>query len=603
VFSLTAAVLAAGSARGAEPTLETPRETRELATGWRFQIDAHDQGEKELWFDPSLDRSLWSPVAVPRAWDTFDESLRGFEGVGWYAVTLDGSWARPEKLQRLIFGRVMYHTRAWLNGEFLGEHIDGYLPFTFEVTGKLKASNNQLVLRVDNRPRIEWMPSAKQIEWVQYGGILQPAWLETRGKVAIANVAVRAVPQGEGASLSCTIEIEAHENADDVKFRLGVAGEESSTRTVSIAARTGAAARHEISLPMQRAEVWSPESPKLYTLAATLERGGVVLDRMNTEFGVRTIEARGRQLLLNGKPLRVRGVNRYDEYGRLGPNPPGPLVEAELRLMKQVGINLIRTHYPQSPQFLSLCDQLGILFLEELPINWWGVEWFGKEGVVQKESILDQALPMLETMIRRDRNHPCIIIWSMANESKTDTEVGIKVMRTLIKRTRDLDRSRLVTFVTDQAAVKDHRAFSDADLVAINMYPGSLGRPLADHIDQLDDRARKPAEANLRHRLAAFPDKPMLVTEWGAMGFRTIRGDAASTEDFQAAYITKAWEAISGNPEVSGGVLWSWADYYHHRQFQSLGAFGPFGVVSVDRQPKAALKSLAKAYGGNLALR
>jgi beta-glucuronidase len=92
----------------------------------------------------------------------------------------------------------------------------------------------------------------------------------------------------------------------------------------------------------------------------------------------------------------------------------------------------------------------------------------------------------------------------------------------------------------------------------------------------------------------------MLVTEFGAMGFRTIRGDAAWSEDFQAAYITKVWEAIAGNSDASGGVLWSWADYYHRRHFLALGAFGPFGVVSVDRQPKAALKALAKAYGGSL---
>jgi beta-glucuronidase len=600
VFLLAATVFATESARGAQPPSKAPRDERELATGWRFQIDAHDIGENEHWFEASFDRSQWCSVEVPGAWDTFDESLRGFEGVGWYAVTLDGSWAQPERVQHLTFGRVMYHTRTWLNGELLGEHIDGYLPFSFDVTKKLTGSNNVLVLRVDNRPRIDWMPAAKQIEWVQYGGILQPVRIETRRKIAITSVAVRAVPQGEGASLACTLEIEARENADDVVLRVGIVGDEERAQTLTIAARTGAAARHEINLTMPRAQVWSPESPNMYNLATTLEHGGVVIDRMSTEFGVRTIEARGRQLLLNGKPLKVRGVNRYDEYGRFGPNPPWPLVEADLRLIKRVGVNLIRTHYPQSPRLLSLCDQLGILFLEELPINWWGVEWFGREGADQKESILDQALPMLETMIRRDRNHPCIIIWSMANESKTDTEVGIKVMRTLIKRTRELDRSRLVTFVTDQASVKDHRAFSGADLVAINMYPGSLGRPLADHIDQLDERARKPAEANIRNRLAAFPDKPMLVTEFGAMGFRTIRGDAASTEDFQAAYITKIWEAIAGNPDLSGGVLWSWADYYHRRHFQSLGAFGPFGVVSVDRQPKAALKALARAFGGSL---
>ena len=100
--------------------------------------------------------------------------------------------------QRLKFGRVMYHTRAWLNGEYLGEHIDGYLPFAFDITGKLTRPANQLVLRVDNRPRIDWLPAAKQIEWVQYGGILQPVRLETRGKIAMANLAIRAVPQGVG---------------------------------------------------------------------------------------------------------------------------------------------------------------------------------------------------------------------------------------------------------------------------------------------------------------------------------------------------------------------------------------------------------------------
>ena len=329
----------------------------------------------------------------------------------------------------------------------------------------------------------------------------------------------------------------------------------------------------------------------------TLEQGGRVIDRVAERFGVRSIEARGRQLLLNGRPLQVHGVNRYDEYGRFGPNPPWELVEEELRLMKRTGINLIRTHYPQAPEFLALCDRMGILFLEELPINWWGVEWFGKEGVEQKLSILDQALPMLETMIRRDRNHPCVILWSMCNESRTETEVGIEVMRRLIARTRELDRTRLVTFVTAPGSVIQHQAYEDADLVATNMYPGSLAAPLADQVGQLDERARKPAEEHLRNELAAFPDKPLLITEFGAMGFHGMRGEAASTEDFQAAYIAKVGEAIMANPDVSGGVLWSWADYYHRRNFQSLGAFGPFGVVTVDRQPKAALQALGKAFG------
>ena len=250
--------------------------------------------------------------------------------------------------------------------------------------------------------------------------------------------------------------------------------------------------RHELALTLDHADPWLPESPNLQELEVTLEHGGRLLDRVQQRFGIRSIEARGRQLLLNGRPLPVRGVNRYDEYGKFGPNPPRELVDEELRLMKRTGINLIRTHYPQAPWFLDLCDEMGILFLEELPINWWGVEWYGKEGVELNEGILDQALPMLETMIRRDRNHPCVIIWSMCNESKTDSEIGIKVMQRLIRRTKELDPTRLVTFVTAPGSVREHRAYSYADLVATNMYPGSLSGPLANHLSQLDELAASP---------------------------------------------------------------------------------------------------------------
>jgi beta-glucuronidase len=572
----TAAWPLSASASDAEDS--GPREVREIASGWHFQIDAHDLGEHERWYDPGHDRSDWREVEVPKAWDLFDEAMRNHEGVGWYSVTLDGSWSRPGKVQQLAFGRVMYHATVWLNGERLGEHIDGYLPFAFDITGKLKDSANLLLLRVDNQPRIEWPPAAKQIEWVQYGGILQPVRIETKGTIFLSDLAIRAVPNGGGASVSCTVEIHARENAGEVVLRVAVPGDERSARTVSLGLRAGMTSHQELTLTLERAAAWAPESPTLHTLVATLERAGQMIDRLEASFGVRTIAARGRQLLIN---------------------PPMNLIEDELRLMKKTGINLIRTHYPQAPEFLALCDRLGILFLEELPINWWGVEWFGKEGLVQDEHILDLALPMLETMIRRDRNHPCIIIWSMANESKTDNAVGIKVMRSLIHRTKELDSTRLVTFVTAPGSVREHRAYEDADLVGTNMYHGSLEAPYALHRNQLEEHARKPSEQHLRRQLAAFPDKPLLITEFGAVGIPGMRGDVPSTEDLQAEYIRAVWEAISAVPEVSGGVLWSWADYYHRRHFQSNGAFGAFGAVTIDRKPKAALKALAGMYGSD----
>ena len=574
-----------------------PRENREIASGWRFQVDVGDVGEHERWYDVGFGRSSWRAAQLPRAWDLLDEAMRGYEGIGWYAVTLDGSWARAGRAQHLSFGRVMYHAKVWLNGELLGEHVDGYLPFTFDIAGKLRSSDNHLVLRVDNRPRIEWPPAAKQIEWVQYGGILQPVRVESKALISISDLAVRAVPDGDGASVACTVELNGRVDPEDLVLRLAVLGNEPSARTLSVATRTGTSSRHELTLKLAQAKTWSPESPNLYTLVATLERGATVIDRLSSSFGIRTIVARGRQILLNGRPLKITGVNRYDEFGGFGPNPPMKLVTDELRLMKQTGINLIRTHYPQAPEFLDLCDRFGILFLEELPINWWGVEWFGKEGVVQDDQILDLALPMLEKLIGRDKNHPSVIIWSMANESKTDSAVGIKVMRALIGRTKALDPTRLVTFVTAPGSVREHRAYEDADLVATNMYFGSIDGTIAVHRNQLEERARRPSEEHLLRQIIAFPDKPLVITEFGAVGIPGMHGDVASTEDFQAAYIRTAWAAISGMPEVSGGVLWSWADYYHRRPFQANGPFGAFGAVTIDRRPKAALKALAEMYG------
>jgi beta-galactosidase/beta-glucuronidase len=152
-----------------ETRAQGPREVTEIKTGWRFQIVSRGLGEREHWFDADFDRSGWRDVEVPRAWDLLDEALNGYEGIGWYSVILDESWARSGNVQHLTFGRVMYHAKVWLNGEFLGEHVDGYLPFAFDVTDKLKRPVNHLVLRADNRPKIEWLPAAKQIEWVQYG--------------------------------------------------------------------------------------------------------------------------------------------------------------------------------------------------------------------------------------------------------------------------------------------------------------------------------------------------------------------------------------------------------------------------------------------------
>jgi beta-galactosidase/beta-glucuronidase len=596
LFSL-AACLAPGLLFGG-----VQRESVILAKPWHFQMDTDDLGEREQWYRPGFDYSAWSKVAVPRAWDLYGQGLWGYEGIGWYAVTLDSALARPGRVQRLHFGRVMYHTKVWLNGESLGENIGGYLPFEFDVTGKLGTNGaNVLVLRVDNRPRLQWLPAARNIEWVQYGGILQPVVLETTARTYVSDLAIDAVPQGGGASINCVVEVTSQEPTEqELTLRVRVEGAWNAAQTTRVRVPPGKTSVHRVSLSLARARLWSPRTPVLYTLRTELENSGKVVDTESSRFGVRKIEARGRQVLLNGELIRLQGVNRYEEYARYGPNAPQHLVIQDLRRMKRAGVNIVRVHFPQSPELLALYDQLGFLLMEEVTINWWGQGYSGTGEEVQRQDILTNAIPFLERMIRRDKNHPCVAIWSMCNESKTENEVGIAVMRKLIRRAKELDRTRLVTFVINNSDTLDHRAFEDADLVAFNVYLGGYQGKAAQHAAAVRELIGPGAEEHIRRQLSYWPDKPMLVAEYGTPGEPGIHGDVPYTEEYQAALIEAVGQAIQRCPDLAGGIVWSWADYYHRPNYIKYAAFGPYGVVTVDRRPKAAFKTLVNLYGGQL---
>ncbi|MCE5250539.1 hypothetical protein LLG96_10015 [bacterium] len=573
-----------------------------LNDNWHFQIDVNDIGEQERWYAGDFDRNAWTPVTVPGAWDCYDEALWGYEGIGWYATTIDLGDFDADKRTELIFNRVMYYSRVWIDGEYIGENIGGYLPFSFDVTDHLQpGKTSTLVLRVDNRPRIEWLPAAKRIEWMQYGGILQPVRLVGTSKTRIADLAVTAVPDKGGANVSCTVEISNTADTDNelvlsVEIE-GVTGQADTT--VNVHTGPGETTKVPVEISIEKAEAWSPDSPVLYTVTASLTHNGDIIDTVSDRFGIRAVTTNGTDILLNGIPVTIKGVNRYDDYDRMGPVVPTDVLRRELKLMKQVGINTIRVHYPQSPDLLSLYDEYGFMMIEEVPINWWGQDWWGRDGVNQSLEILDQAKPVLRKMVARDKNHPCVIIWSMANESKTNNDIGITVMRELIRLAKSLDKTRLVTFVAN-GDPREHRAFDEADIVCFNKYYGIFEGQLCRHTAQIDSFAYQPTVNILTLMRSYFGNKPIVITEFGARGIRTIHGDVYYSEDFQAAYISRIWDAIRSVHGISGGVLWCWADYYHRRDFFDYAVFGPYGVVSVDRKPKFSLDTLARMYGGTL---
>jgi beta-glucuronidase len=584
----------AGSAAHAGSTL--PRSIA-LTSGWRFQPDPLRLGDTQGWQRPGFDRHGWRTVPVPAAWDTYGAAMDGYEGVCWYAYELPADRIRADAWQRLRFGRVNHRATVWIDGEQVADDSTGYLPFETPATPRLNPAHAAwIVVRVENGTRYDWLPGTPTVEWVQYGGLLEPVELLSTPRVFLAHASVDARPQGADGVAHVVVEVE---NAGDAEFhgrvRVETAGQRAEVGVRAAPRRTGEAT---IDLKLPHARVWSPDTPALYDVVVRLNDGTRETDMIVDRFGVRSIETRGRQLLLNGQPLRIRGVNRYNELPGSGPVADAATIRADLRAVKAAGANFVRVHFPQPPATLDIADELGLLVMEEVPLNWWRASWHAPAPPeYRNDRIIDTAELALDRMVWRDINHPSIVIWSMANECRTYDSLGVHAMERLIRRAHTLDRSRLVTYAANRAYERN-AAFASADLVAVNLYFGMWDGDVAANLAELPARVRQPTAAELAGIARLFPDKPLLLSEFGTIGIAGSGGDVRFSEDYQAAYLAAVWQAVVDCPEVCGGVVWSWADYRHRRGFTNdfPTDFGPFGLVTLDRKPKSALSTMSRIW-------
>jgi len=536
-------------------------------------------------------------VSVPSAWDAYDATMDGYEGVCWYAYRLSAERIDARAWQRLRFGRANHRATVWIDGEKMAEDSLGYLPFELAATPRLRpGSPSWIVVRVENGVRYDWLPGTTTVEWVQYGGLLEPVELLTTARTFLSHVAIDARPDGGDAHVRVTVEVES---AVDTTFagRVRVeAGGQRAEAPVHVGPRKAGEATLELAIP--RAKPWSPEQPALHEMKVRLLDGAREVDAVTERFGVRSIEARGRELLLNGHPLRIRGVNRYNEFPGKGPVASEAAIRADLAAIKAAGANLVRVHFPQTPATLRIADELGLLYMQEVPLNWWRARWHPPAPPeYQNDRIVDSAELALERMVWRDVNHPSIVIWSMANECRTDDSLGVHAMERLLRRAHALDASRLVTYVANGSFSKQ-KAFALADLVAVNLYFGMWDGETAERRSDMEGRVHAPTAAALGEIAGLFPEKPILLSEFGTIGVPGAGGDTRFSADYQAAYVSSVWQAVRDRPEVCGGAVWCWADYRHRRGFTNdyPAYFGPFGLVTLDRQPKPALEALSRMW-------
>lgn len=476
------------------------RDARSLDGIWQARLDPDDIGQQEGWARPDapFDREL--PVPLP--WQAADPALRRYTGVVWYRRSFEVPPGWRDGTVAVRFGAVDYAARVWINGQEVGGHQGGYTPFELEIGDALRPDgSNTLTLRVEDPADVSELPHGKQGgRWyTPISGPWQTVSLLVRPAERV--LGLRCYPDaGRGV-----VRVDARCLVGDGVRRLELdvlesAGAEPVASGVALVSSEVQTARLELTVPRPR--LWEPATPHLYHLRATLwAPDGEVLDRGEERFGLRTVEARGGDLLLNGRPLYMRGALDQAYWpDTLYTVPADEEIEREIMLAKEMGLNLLRKHIkPEDPRYLDAADRLGMLIWAE-PANPTAFTPSAKDAV--RRDLLE--------MIARDFNHPSIVVWSLYNEDWglpalwSDPEKQAWLAE-LYREVKALDPTRLVCDDSGWAHV----------VTDVNDYHEYYGVPeRIGHLRQrLDFIARDPSD-NFAHGHIPVGE-PMLVSEFG----------------------------------------------------------------------------------------
>jgi beta-glucuronidase len=413
------------------------------------------------------------------------------------------------------------------------------------------------------------IPSAN-LDWFRYGGIHRPVWVEEiRGPGYVSSLQLTPVSEENKDTLRFRAElVNVSDSPLENSWTLYVQDQPVMSKEVRLAAGE----TRVIMFAKEMAEVrrWSPDQPQLYSVRLAFA-GDDLIDRV----GFREVRVSGHQILLNGQPLRIRGVNRHEDHPEWGFALPPHLMLRDLDVLKKMGANAIRgAHYPNDQRMLDLCDEQGILFLEEIPL--WG---FTKEQMIL-DIIQSRATAMLWAMIKRDINHPCIWAWSVLYECATDTPEGRMVTKDLIDTAREADPTRLVTFASWKNF--EDQCFDLVDVVCVNRLLGWYER----HVTWSEF---------LDHMRTKIGDKPLIVSVFGGggiLGYRTLEDDVYWSEEYQQRVLHDALAVFLAREDLMGFYVWQLMDTRADQRTEHVmrrpRAMNNKGLLDEYRRPKLA---------------
>lgn len=489
-------------------------------------------------------------------------------------------WAH--KVVRIEFEAVFHSATVWINGKPAGEHLrKGYTAFTFDISQLLSfGQRNSIAVKVNNSFDEHMLPRGHSSDWAHDGGIFRPARLLVTDRVYAERVDVDAHPDfgsgsaelsitaflrsaaGTPASGELTLRIVDDESGDIVGQQPGTPFRISQSGLVNVPFR----------YKLGGAKFWHFDHPNLYRLEL-VTRSAEGAHLFVTTFGVRRLEVREGAFYLNNEKVVLTGVERMaGSNPEFGMAEPLSWIEHDHRDLKYLNCIFTRVHWPQDKRVLEFCDRHGILMQEEVPA--WGPATFAGMSNQPDQDILQNGLDQLREMVARDRNHPCIVTWGLCNEINGQNPPAAAFAKAMLAEAKKIDPTRLCSYAShslfkDQA--KDVSGFMD--FVECNQYIGSWqpGGPV--ELDQLLDQIH-----------AAFPDKPIVISEYG---YCACTADRPEGDGHRIAVLASQNAVLRKKPFVSGAIFFCYNDYRTHVGDRGVGVVQQrvHGVVDLYGRP------------------
>jgi beta-glucuronidase len=555
------------------------REVKDLSGIWDFKREGEDS-------------FILMPVPASYNDITQDITLRDYVGKVWYRkrVFIPNIW--KEKRVFIRIGSAAHFSEVYVNNVKAIEHRGGFLPFEGEISSLIKyGEENEILISVDNTLSWDILPPGElkiindemhpkgykvleyYFDFFNYSGIHRPVLLYTTPITYIKDIKVETDIKGNDGLVRYKVSLEGEIDRIIINLK-----DESGNLVASSNSFNGV-------LEVKNANLWEPGNPYLYTFEVKIFSDKKLVDCYRLEIGIRTIRIDGKRFLINNKPFYFKGFGKHEDSDIRGKGLDHVINIKDFNLLKWIGANSFRTsHYPYSDEVLFLADKYGIAVIEEAPavgMNLWNPEnKVFRKGRID-ERTLEHHLQVIKEMIDRDKNHPSVVMWSVANEAATFEEEAEEYFKKVIEETKKLDPTRPVTLV-ESTSYKDTKVSKYVDVICVNRYYSWYTD--SGNLDIIEYQLEK----ELRNWYEKF-GKPIILSEFGADTIAGFHSDPPLmfTEEYQWEMLRRFMETLDRLDFVVGEHIWNFADFMTKQEVRRVLG-NRKGIFTRQRQPKMA---------------